>query len=597
MNLRRLLAVARGDEPADLFLAHAQVINVFSGEILPAGIAIADGAIAGIGGEYRARQVVDLGGRFVSPGWIDAHVHIESSLVTPRQYARAVVPRGVTTVVTDPHEIGNVCGLSGIRFMLADAAGAPFTMFVNASSCVPATHLATSGAALAAEDLATLKTWPNVLGLAEVMNFPGVISGDQGVLAKLEVFRDRVRDGHAPGLSGKPLNAYAAAGIGSDHECTAVEEAREKLRLGLTIFLREATNARNLSALVPLITPENERRLCFCTDDRQPADLLDYGAVDYAIRLAIAEGVHPVSAIRMATLNPAEHFRLHDRGAIAPGRRADLVVFGDLEAIEAEEVYVAGRLVAREGELVEEPGDAAAATGGAGAGGEPAGRSQRGSELQAADDRARVRGTVHLDPADLSLAIPAVGRRVRVIGAIQDQLLTEHLVRDAAVEHGLAVADPERDLLKMVVFERHRGTGNAGKGFVTGLGFKRGAIASTVAHDHHNLVVVGADDRSMLTAARAVIEAGGGQAAALGERVLALLPLPIAGLMSDQPIEWVRQEVDRLLGAARELGSPLHDPFMATSFLALEVIPKLKLTDLGLVDVERFELVPLFVPE
>jgi adenine deaminase len=433
-----------------------------------------------------------------------------------------------------------------------------------------------------------------VLGLAEVMNFPGVIFGDQAVLAKLEAFRDRVRDGHAPGLSGKPLNAYAAAGIGSDHECTTVEEAREKLRLGLTIFLREATNARNLSALVPLITPENERRLCFCTDDRQPADLLDYGAVDYAIRLAIAEGVHPVSAIRMATLNPAEHFRLHDRGAIAPGRRADLVVFGDLEAIEADEVYVAGRLVARAGKLVEEPGGAAPASGGAGAGSEPAGR---GAAPHAAGDQAQVRGTVHLDPAALDFAVPAQGRRIRVIQAIPDQLLTEHLIREAALEGGLAVADPERDLLKMVVFERHLGTGNAGKGFVTGLGFKRGAIASTVAHDHHNLVVVGADDRSMLTAARAVIEAGGGQAAALGEQVLALLPLPIAGLMSDQPIEWVRERVDRLLEAARELGSPLHDPFMATSFLALEVIPKLKLTDLGVVDVERFELVPLFPPE
>lgn len=596
MNLERLLAVARGDEPADLFLAHAQVINVFSGEILPAGIAIAGGVIAGIGGEYRARQVVDLGGRFVAPGWIDAHVHIESALVTPRQYARAVVPRGVTTVVTDPHEIGNVCGLPGIRFMLADAAGAPFTMLVNASSCVPATHLATSGAALGAEDLATLKSWPNVLGLAEVMNFPGVISGDPAVLAKLEVFRDRVRDGHAPGLSGKPLNAYAAAGIGSDHECTTVEEAREKLRLGLTIFLREATNARNLSGLVSLITPENERRLCFCTDDRQPADLLDYGAVDYAIRLAVAEGVHPVSAIRMATLNPAEHFRLPDRGAIAPGRRADLVVFGDLEAIEAEEVYVAGRLVAREGKMVEEAQAVEPGASGAAARGEDL-ESGAPPELPAAtaDDAAAVRGTVHLDPAGLDFAIPAQGERLRVIGVIENQLLTEHLILEAPSEGGLAVADPERDLLKMVVVERHRGTGKAGKGFVKGLGLARGAIASTVAHDHHNLVVVGADDRSMLTAARAVIEAGGGQAAALGERVLALLPLPIAGLMSDQPIEWVRERVDRLLGAARDFGSPLHDPFMATSFLALEVIPKLKLTDLGLVDVERFELVPLFV--
>jgi adenine deaminase len=434
--------------------------------------------------------------------------------------------------------------------------------------------------------------------LAEVMNFPGVIAGDPAVLAKLEAFHDRVKDGHAPGVNGLPLNAYAAAGISSDHECTTVEEAREKLRLGFTIFLREATNARNLSALVPLVTPENERRLCFCTDDRQPADLLDYGAVDYAIRLAIAEGVHPVSAIRMATLNPAEHFRLHDRGAIAPGRRADLVVFGDLEAIEAEEVYVAGRLVAREGKLVEE--DRAAAPGAAGTAARGGGLEfapPPGLRAAIADDGAAVRGTVHLAAAGLDFAIRAQGQRIRVIGAIEDQLLTQHLVLEARCEGGLAVADPGRDLLKMVVVERHRGSGNVGKGFVKGLGLARGAIASTVAHDHHNVVVVGADDRSMHTAARAVIEAGGGQAAALGDHVLALLPLPIAGLMSDQPIEWVRERVDRLLGAARELGSTLHDPFMAASFLALEVIPKLKLTDLGLVDVERFELVPLFLPE
>ncbi len=573
MDLKRLLALARGDEPADLLLQNGQVVNVFSSEVHAAEVAIAGGVIVGIGKGYAAREVVDLDGRFVAPGLIDAHVHIESSMVTPREFARAVVPHGVTTVVTDPHEIANVCGLPGIRFMLEDARGVPFTMLVNASSCVPATHMETSGASLSASDLATLKPLPGVLGLAEVMNFPGVVHGDDAVLAKLDVFADRVRDGHAPGLTGKQLNAYAATGISSDHECTTVEEAREKLRLGLTIFVREATNARNLRTLIPLVNADNERRFCLCTDDRQPADLLDEGSIDHLIRLAIAEGVHPVTAIRMASLNTAEHFRLHDRGAVAPGRRADLVVFRDLQAPRAERVYVEGRLVAANGSMIPVASAAPAPSA----------------------TPAAVLNTVRVDLSKVDLSIAAEGQRIRVIGAIEKQLVTNHLTLDAKREDGRAAADPGRDLLKMVVIERHRGTGNVGKGFVTGVGLKRGAIASTVAHDHHNLVVIGADDRSMLTAARAVADAGGGQAAAEGAKVLALLPLPIAGLMSDQPIEQVRARGDELLRAARSLGSPLHDPFMAMSFLALEVIPKLKLTDVGLVDVETFQVVPLFV--
>ena len=573
MELKRLLALARGDAPADLLLTNAQVVNVFSGEVHATDVAIAGGVIVGLGKDYAARETTDLDGRFLAPGFIDAHVHIESSMVTPREFARAVVPRGVTTVVTDPHEIANVCGLEGIRFMLDDARGAPFTMLVNASSCVPATHMETSGASLSADDLMTLKPLPGVLGLAEVMNFPGVVYGDDAVLAKLDAYADRVRDGHAPGLTGKQLNAYAATGISSDHECTTLDEAREKLRLGLTLFLREATNARNLRTLLPLVTAENERRCCLCTDDRQPADLLDEGSIDHLIRVAVAEGMHPVTAIRMGTLNTAEHFRLYDRGAIAPGRRADLVVFADLESPRPERVYVSGRLVAENGRLTASAASAASAA------------------------PAAVQHTVHVDWSRVDIAIPADGTHIRVIGAIENQLITNHLVMEAARDDGRLVADPARDLLKMLVIERHRGTGNVGKGFVTGVGLKRGAIAGTVAHDHHNLVVIGADDRSMLTAARAVAQAGGGQAAAEGERVLALLPLPIAGLMSDQPIETVRGHMDRLLDAARTLGSRLHDPFMAMSFLALEVIPKLKLTDVGLVDVEKFEVVPLVVPD
>ncbi len=571
MNLPRTLAVARGDEPADLLLRNARLVNVLSGEIHPADIALAGSVIAvvaGVGEGYGADHQIDLEGRYVCPGFLDAHVHIESSMVPPSEFARAVVPRGVTTVVTDPHEIGNVLGLEGIRFMIRDAEGSPLDVRINAPSCVPATDLETSGARLEAEDLASLLAEPSLLGLAEVMNFPGVVQGDEGVLAKLRAFRGRVVDGHCPGLSGHRLSAYVAAGISSDHECVTVDEAREKLRLGLAIFLREASNARNLRDLLPLATPANERRLCLCTDDRHPVDLLEEGSIDHLIRLAISAGVDPVVAIRMATLNTAEHYRLDDRGAVAPGRRADLVVFSDLSAPRAERVFAGGELVAENGRMIHE-------------------RQQR--------SYGHLPRTVRIDPDLLDFSIRAAGSRARVIEVIPDQLITHHLTREVPVQDGLALADPANDLLKMAVVERHRGTGNIGLGFVQGVGLTRGAIAGTVAHDHHNLVVIGADDASMRTAALAVAREGGGLAVALGDEVLALLPLPIAGLMSDRSIEEARDLMQGLLDAAHGLGARLRDPFMAMSFLALEVIPSLKLTDKGLVDVERFEIVSLFV--
>jgi adenine deaminase len=569
--MEKMIAVARGDIPADLLLTNLQLVNVYTGEIYPTEVAIAGEMIVGVGSGYEARETLDLGGRYLCPGFINAHVHVESSMAIPTEFARAVVPRGTTTAVSDPHEIANVCGLDGIHYMLAVAEQAPMSILSNAPSCVPATHMSTAGATLEAEDLRSLHDHPRVPGLAEMMNFPGVISGVPEVLAKLKAYTDRPVDGHAPGLSGKALNAYVAAGIGSDHECSTAEEALAKLRLGMRVLIREGTVTRDLAALLKAVTPENARRCSFCTDDRHPADLLDEGDLDVLIRGAIAGGLDPVTAIQMATLNTAEWFRLWDRGAVAPGKRADLVVFSDAADLRAEQVFVGGQLVAQDGEMAVER-----------------------SAMPVED--AAVRASVRLQWETLDLRVPAKGSTMRVIGAVGDQVITEHLTLAPTVRDGLAVSDLERDLLKMAVIERHRGTGNVGLGFVRGIGLKRGAIATTVCHDHHNLVVIGADDASMLTAVRAVAEMGGGEVVADGERVLQSLALPIAGLMSDRPLDEVRHGHEAVLNsAAEDLGCTLHDPLMTMSFLALEVIPSLKLTDQGLVDVEQFALVDLWV--
>jgi len=567
MELAEIIKIARGDQPADTLLKNGKVINVFTGEIIETDIAIVHSRIVGLG-PYEAHQTVDLAGRYVAPGLIDSHVHIESAMVPPPEFARAVVPRGTTTVVTDPHEIANVLGLDGIRYMMDMSKHNPLSVYFNAPSCVPSTHMETTGASLEWYNLEPLQREEYVIGLAEVMNFPGVVAGDENVLNKIRSFGGRVKDGHCPGLTGKNLIAYVNASIGSDHECTSVEEAREKLRLGMYIFIREATNAHNLIPLLPLITPENARRICFCTDDRQPADILEEGHIDFMVRTAIAEGVPPMTAFRMATLNPSEYFHLHDRGAIGPGRRADLMIFSDLQAPVAEMVYRGGKLVAQDGKMF------------------PWKREIQSSIL---------RSSMNVDWSKVNLGIDVAGKQVRIIGTIPDQLITNEIIEDPPQADGKVVADSDRDIAKMAVIERHLATGKVGKGLVRGLGLKRGAIASTVAHDHHNIVVIGMDDESMMTAARATAETRGGMAAVDGKTILAQLPLSIAGLMSDQPIEKVSKQMDDLLKAAHQLGSPLHDPFMAMSFLALPVIPSLKLTDHGLVDVDKFQLVSLFV--
>jgi adenine deaminase len=454
--------------------------------------------------------------------------------------------------------------------MAALSRGLPLSVVIMAPSCVPATAMETTGARLDAAELAALLADGTVHGLAELMNYPGAALGDPAVLAKLAAFAGRPQDGHAPAMRGKWLNAYAATGIGSEHECTSVEEAAEKLAKGFYILIREATNARNLHPLLPLINSRNSRRIAFCTDDRVPGDLLDQGSVDYMVREAIRAGVDPLTALQMATLNTADWFDLRDRGAVAPGRRADLLITDSLANLQPRWVMAGGQIVARDGQLGVALGSPAAVL------------------------PEWVSRTVKLAPGALDLRIAARGEQMRVIGSLPDQLVTEHRLLAPTVAAGEAVADPARDLLKMAVIERHTGSGGQGLGFIQGIGLQRGAMAGTVAHDHHNLVLIGANDDDMRTAAHAVAAMGGGLALVEQGRLVAALPLPVAGLMSDRPIQEVRQGYDTLLAGAHALGSPLHDPYMAMSFMALEVIPKLKLTDKGLVDVERFKLVDLF---
>ncbi len=569
-ELSDLIRAAKGERLSDLILKNARIVNVFTGEIEgPTQLAIIRSRIAGWGDGYRGLEVIDLEGRYVAPGFIDAHVHIESSMCTPPEFAKAVLVHGVTTVITDPHEIANVLGFEGIRYMLEAAKYNPMTMYVMAPSCVPATEMATAGAHLEASDLEPLMSSPWVLGLAEMMNYPGVLNSDIRTLEKILLYHQTPIDGHSPGLTGQALMGYLSAGVRSDHECITAEEVEERLRLGVTVFLREATNAKNLVELLPAITPANAAHACFCTDDRHPADLIDEGSVDHAVRIAIENGIDPVTALKMASFNVAQHFALWDQGAIAPGRRADLIIFKDLKDIQIETVIRGGKVVVRDGEFVAHP-------------------EGKRREMH-------LRSSMNVPWDQIDLNIPVGGTKVHVIGMIPDQLVTENLILEPKIVGDYAVTDVSRDLLKIAVIERHRASGNVGKGFIQGFGLKRGAIAGTVAHDHHNLIVVGADDQSMMTAARELGRLGGGLAAALGDRVLGVLPLPVAGLMSDRPVEEVRADMDALLKVTHDLGSPMHDPYMAMGFMGLEVIPKLKLTDLGLVDVEQFKLIDLWV--
>jgi len=567
MELEKRIALARGEGKVELLLKNCRVVNVFSGKVEKTSIAVAGGIIVGLG-DYRAKKIIDCRGAHCAPGFTDSHVHIESSMVTVPEYARAVVPHGTTTAVIDPHEIANVFGLSGIRYMLNASEGCPLNVYVMLSSCVPACGLDTSGAELTSSDLASLWSEERVLGLAEMMNYPGVLARDPEVMAKLRAAVGRPIDGHAPGLSGRDLNAYIAAGVGSDHECSTLAEAREKLARGMFIMLREGTAAKNLKTLLPVCTPGSCRRCLLATDDRHPEDLLAEGHIDYLVRTAIAEGIDPVDAIRMATLNPARYFGLSNQGAVAPGYRADLVTFGGFRSLAVDRVFKDGRLVAKEGRMVLK-------------GWEP--------ELP------MLRGSINVNWADLSeFTIPAGKGKARVIGVVPDQIFTKKLLLSPKIKGGEAVSDPKRDILKIAVIERHTASGRMGLGFVRGFGLKTGALASSVAHDSHNIIVVGADDKDMMTAVIEVARMGGGQAVVAADRVTAALELPIAGIISPRPLAEVRRAITLLNRAARELGCSLKDPFMTLSFLALPPIPSLKISDRGLVDADNFRIVPLY---
>lgn len=569
--LARRIRVARGAEPADLVVRGGRVVDVLTQQVRAADVAIVGDRVAAVGDGLSGRHVVEAAGRYVAPGFIDAHVHIESSMVAPGRFADAVLPHGTTTIVSDPHEIANVLGVAGVEWMLRASEGLALSVLMMAPACVPASPLETSGARLLAEDLAGLAArHARVLGLAEMMNYPGVLAGDAVELAKLSSFAAAglLVDGHVPGVVGADLQAYLGAGVVSDHECLTADEAREKVANGMTVFLREATNARNLLDVLPAVTQDNARRFAFCTDDRVPGELLDDGSIDALVRMAVGAGLDPLTALTMATLNAAEHYGLRDRGAVAPGRRADLVLFEGLDDIRPSVVVAGGRIVARDGIRV----------GGGGA---------------APDGLPPTMNVAWRD--DLRLA--RGGDRVKAIGLVEDQLITTAEIAElrGAALCDVAAADPDADLLRLSVIERHHATGNVGAGFVRGFGLRAGALASSVAHDSHNIVVAAADDGDALVAARAAAQLGGGLVVAAGGEVRATVPLPLAGLMADRPPRDVADDLARAEGIARELGCRLAAPFMALSFLALPVIPSLKLTDRGLVDVDAFAFTDVFV--
>jgi adenine deaminase len=566
-----LIDIAKGDRPADLLLRGGQIVNVFTGEIYPANIAIAGEWIAGVGTDYtEGIETIDVENLLLAPGLINGHLHLESSLLSPAEYARVALSHGTTTIILDPHEIANVLGMEGIHALTEVSKELPVDYFFMAPSCVPATHLETAGASLSSTDIEKLLQEPRILGLGEMMNFPGVLHQDPEVLKKIRAAQKNRRpiDGHAPLLWGKSLNAYIASGIDSDHECTRKEEAEEKIRLGMWLMIREGTAAKNLAELLPAVTPQNSRRCLLVLDDLEPADLLKYGEMDHLLRKSTQVGLDPVTAIQMATLIPAERFGLHDRGALAPGRRADIISISNLKGFQVHHVIKNGKVAVRGGKVYPFP--------------------------HLRFDRA-VLSTVKIKPMDeFSFALDLKGENAYVIGLVPDQILTQKLrLKVKKDSRSKVVSDPEADILKIAVVERHRASGQIGLGLVRGLGLKRGAMATSVSHDSHNIIVVGAHDEDMKKAVQEIEKMQGGFVVVDGGKIKASLALPVAGLMSMLTAEEVASQMENVNRAAHEIGATPGNPFLTLSFLALPVIPELKISDQGLVDVSEFRIIPL----
>ena len=566
-NIQQKLAIARGEQPAELLFKNAQLVNVLSGEIHKANVAVEDGRVIGFG-DYKAKKTVDLKGAYLAPSLIDGHFHVESSMLTAPEFVRAVAPHGTGAMVIDPHEYANVLGLDGIRYILESTKNLAVDFFIMLPSCVPATHLETAGAKLTADDLKLMISDERVAGVAELMNFPGVFLGAKSELAKIEAGKGKAIDGHAPGLRGKNLNAYALAGVRSDHESVGVAEAREKLRLGMHILLREGSTERNLEHLIPLINMHNSQNCSFATDDKLAGDLVNEGHIDHCVRKSIKLGLPPITALQIATINTARHYRLHNLGAIAPRFWADFVVFDSLKNFRARQVYKRGILVAENGNFL--------------------GKSPAKITLP--------RSTMNLRYSPKNFVVKANGsKKIKVIEIVPQQIITRTVIVSPKIKNGEIIADTSRDILKMVVVERHRATGNVGVGFVRGFKLKNGAIGSTVAHDAHNVVVAGTNDADILFAVRELERLQGGQIAVANGKVRAELPLPIAGLVTDQPLPKAMRLIDDLNATAHALGCDLAAPFMTLSFLSLSPIPSLKLTDQGLIDATKLQKTSLFV--
>jgi adenine deaminase len=571
MDAERLIRVAEGVENADIVIKNANLVNVFNDEINKTDIAIYSGRIAGIGKGYKGNKEIDVNGAYVTPAFIDGHVHIESSMCLPKEFAKAIVPEGTVTVMADPHEISNVFGLHGISFMREACKNLPLNVYMMLPSCVPATNSETSGFELASYDLSLLIDAPEILGVAEMMNFPGVLNCNKEVMAKLKLGLSKHKkiDGHAPGLRGKDLCGYVAAGVMSDHECTTPEEATEKLGLGMYVMIREGSAAKDLQPLMPILKGKSTKRCIFVTDDRHPTDLK--GHINDMVRQAVEAGVDPVTAIKVASINTAEYFGLTDLGAIAPGYQAHLLVFDNLKDFKPSLVFKSGEIVAKDGKLI--------------------------CDLEQ-NEVPKLRGSVNVKWIESDdFKIPAKSDTVTAMQIVPGTLLTKAVKTKIKIINGYAEADVDNDVLKIMVFERHKATGNIGKGFIKGFGLKSGAIASTVAHDAHNMIVVGTNDKDMEIAAIELVKSQGGKVVVNGGKVVSKLPLRIAGLMSDQPFETVLEQCYELKKGVREIGCALDDPFMTMGFLSLSVIPDIKITDKGVFDVNKFDFIDIFENE